>query len=38
MAQINKPQDYFETTLYSGNGTADTSITGCRISTRFIMD
>ena len=28
MAQINKPQDYFETTLYSGNGTADTSITG----------
>ena len=28
MAQINKPSDYFNTLLFTGNGTADRSITG----------
>ena len=28
MAQINKPDTYFNTKLYTGNGTTDTAITG----------
>ena len=36
MAQINKPTDYFNTVLYTGNGTDNTGITGVGFQTDFL--
>jgi hypothetical protein len=36
MAQINKPSDYFNTVLYTGNGTTGHAITGVGFSPDFI--
>ena len=36
MAQINKPSDYFNTVLYTGDGAASKSITGVGFEPNFV--